>query len=66
MTVAEGPLNIAVNSTTNKIYVTSNSVSGVTVIDGATNNTTIVSVGGGPEPVVVDPIKNRAYVGQLR
>ena len=35
----------------------------VTVIDGATNSTTIVSVGSGPEPVAVNPVTNKIYVG---
>jgi len=63
----------AVNSMTNKIYVTNacgndttcaypNSQGTVTVIDGTTNNTLSVNVGYFPIGVAVDPVTNKIYV----
>jgi YVTN family beta-propeller protein len=44
--VGSNPIAVAVNPVTNKVYV-ANQISGtVTVIDGATNTTTTVTVGG--------------------
>jgi YVTN family beta-propeller protein len=56
-----------VNSTTNKIYVANNGTVGtmpgtVTVIDGATNNTTTVSAGTNPRAVAVNAVTNKIYV----
>lgn len=61
-----GPIALAVNSATNKIYV-ANLFSGyVTVIDGATNSTTTVSdpnaAGLSSYAVAVNPVTNKAYV----
>jgi len=56
---------LAVNPTTNQIYVANNNPSGpgsVTVIDGATNNTTTVAAGTGPVAVAVNPTTNQIYV----
>jgi YVTN family beta-propeller protein len=63
----------AVNSMTNKIYVTNGcgndtactyAYSGgtVTVIDGVTNNTLSVNVGYAPYGVAVNPVTNKIYV----
>jgi YVTN family beta-propeller protein len=57
------PSAMAVNPVTNKIYVTSvlsNNI--VTVIDGATNNTTTVAVGNIPQAVAVNSVTNQIYV----
>ena len=59
---------MAVNPNTNKIYVANAGASGnstVTVIDGATNNTTTVAVGTGrwaDVAVAVNPNTNQIYV----
>lgn len=69
---AAGPNNIAINPVTNKIYV-ANAVSydpygnyiwgnTVTVIDGATNNTSTVEVGTYPRAITVNPVTNKIYV----
>ena len=65
------PVGIAVNSVTNKTYVANNScvslpncqsAGTVTVIDGATNQTTTVNVGVAPTAVAVNPVTNKIYV----
>jgi YVTN family beta-propeller protein len=71
--VGDQPGRVAVNSTTNKIYVTN--VCGndltcpypypqgtVTVIDGATEQTVSVNVGYFPFGAAVNPVTNRIYV----
>jgi YVTN family beta-propeller protein len=68
--VGQGPLSVAVNSVTNKIYVADwcgtdpscTSGGAVTVIDGATDNTLSVHVGYYPNGVAVNPVTNRIYV----
>ncbi len=42
--VGSGPAALAVNPMTNKIYVANSNGSTVTVIDGATNNTSTITV----------------------
>jgi YVTN family beta-propeller protein len=56
------PLSIAVNSQSNKIYVTNFSDSSVTVIDGTNNSTSTVTVGTVPVAVAVNPVTNKIYV----
>jgi len=56
------PFAVAVNPVTNKIYVANIEVHTVTVIDGATNGTTTVSVGSHPVTVAVNPVTNKVYV----
>jgi YVTN family beta-propeller protein len=56
------PYGVAVNSTTNQIYVANYSDGTVTVIDGANNNTTTVNVGVEPYAVAVNPTTNKIYV----
>jgi YVTN family beta-propeller protein len=51
-----------VNPVTNKIYVVNNGSSNVTVIDGATNDTTTVAAGTSPYAVAVNPVTNKTYV----
>jgi YVTN family beta-propeller protein len=67
------PYSIAVNSVTNKVYVTSAAAAGadfltrLVVIDGVTNNTSYVDDPDpnamGPIVVAVDPLTNKIYVG---
>src|SRR5690554_1200874 len=49
------PVAVAINPVTNKIYVANSSGDTVTVIDGATNQTTTVEVGDRPAAVAVNP-----------
>jgi YVTN family beta-propeller protein len=56
------PFSVAVNSVTNKIYITNQSSNTVTLLDGATNNTTTVNVGVAPNAVAVDSVTNKIYV----
>jgi YVTN family beta-propeller protein len=55
---------VAVNPLTNKIYVANDGDSSVTVIDGATNATTriTVAVGSNPRAIAVNPVTNKIYV----
>ena len=50
------------NTVTNKIYVANNSSANVTVIDGATNDTTTVAAGTSPNAIAVDPVTDKIYV----
>lgn len=57
------PIAVAVNSVTNKIYVSSYIEKGqVTVIDGATNLTTAIPVGSYPYGIDVNMVTNKVYV----
>ena len=58
----ESPYGVAVNSVTNKTYVANFDDGTVTVIDGATNNTTTLNVGVEPWAVAVNPATNKIYV----
>jgi len=60
--VGDHPVALAVNSTTNKIYVVNQDSNNVSVIDGATNNTTTVAVGTGPAAIAINPLTNKIYV----
>jgi YVTN family beta-propeller protein len=60
--VGTSPYAVAVNSGTNKIYVANSAANTVSVIDGATNNTTTVNVGVAPNAVAVDSATNKIYV----
>src|SRR5436309_645247 len=57
-----GPVAVAVNPVTNKIYVGNVFSANVTVIDGATNGTTTVAAGTNPVAVAVNPVTNKIYV----
>src|SRR6266568_640505 len=59
------PVSAAVNPVTNKVYVLNAGSSSVTVIDGATNNTTTVPAGSGPVSVAVNPVTNKVYVANF-
>ena len=60
--VGTGPVALAVNSATNQIYVLNQTSNNVTVIDGATNNTTTVPVGPNPVDIAVNSTTNQIYV----
>lgn len=67
VTVGANPTGVAVNPVTNKIYVTSFNDT-VTVIDGATNDTTELKVATDSYPytVRVNPVTNKIYVALWR
>ena len=56
---------VAVNPNTNKIYVTNYREQFVTIIDGATNDTTTVNVGSGSSGLAVNRVTNKIYVGTI-
>jgi YVTN family beta-propeller protein len=61
--VGSGPKGVAVNPTTNRIYVTNYYSHNVSVINGGTNTVVAtVPVGSGPYGVAVNPTTNRVYV----
>jgi DNA-binding beta-propeller fold protein YncE len=65
---AKFPCSLAVNSSTNKVYVRNWGSANVTVIDGGTNSTATVTDPNAPQPqecsgaVAVNPTTNRIYV----
>jgi YVTN family beta-propeller protein len=61
--VGMAPMALAVNSQTNKVYVANSGDGSVTVIDGATNQTTTVSADSQPCYVAVNTVTNKIYVG---
>lgn len=60
--VGINPAALAVNPTTNQIYVANCGSNTITVIDGQTNATTTIGVGNCPHAVTVNPATNRVYV----
>ena len=62
--VGKAPHGIAVNSETNKIYVTNQESNSVSVIDGKTQSviTNDIHVGTFPHVVAINPITNKIYV----
>ena len=54
--------SIAVDTLTNRIYVTNRDANSITVIDGATNATETVAVGALPVALAINPTTNRVYV----
>jgi YVTN family beta-propeller protein len=62
VTVGTYPAAIAVNPTTNKIYVVNQNSNNLTVIDGATRNTNTVLTGNVPYAVAVNAVTNKIYV----
>ena len=68
--VAQSPENqfsaFGVNTVTNKIYAANDGGDGsVTVIDGATNATSVIVAGSNPSAVGVNPVTNVVYVPSL-
>lgn len=59
------PGGVAVNSVTNKIYVTNSGSNNVTVVNGPNHMTTTVPVGTGPAAVAVNPVTNKIYVANM-
>jgi YVTN family beta-propeller protein len=62
ITVGTTPTAVAVNSSTNKIYVANRNSNNVTVIDGVTNSTITVRVGIGPQGLAINTATNKIYV----
>ncbi len=60
--VGQYPSSLAVNETTNKVYVANANSNNVTVIDGRTYSTTTVPVGQYPSGVAVNSITDKIYV----
>ncbi|MFY9910337.1 MAG: chitobiase/beta-hexosaminidase C-terminal domain-containing protein [Candidatus Sulfotelmatobacter sp.] len=58
---AEIPRGVAVNPVTNKIYVANSQTDNVTVIDGASDNSTTVAVGSTPFAIAVNAETNQIY-----
>ena len=57
------PVGVAVNTTTNMIYVTNYQDNSVSVIDGVTNTVIdTIAVGNAPYGIAVNPNTNRIYV----
>ncbi|MGD0732538.1 MAG: Ig-like domain repeat protein [Terracidiphilus sp.] len=58
--VVGGAPGVAINPATNKIYLM-NQTNGVTVLDGATNDTTTITAGNTPIAAAVNPVTNKIY-----
>jgi DNA-binding beta-propeller fold protein YncE len=63
LTAGSNPSAIAVNSTTNKIYVADAGDANLTVIDGATNLTKTIAIGGPVTGIAANEATNKIYVG---
>ena len=57
---------IALNSASNKVYLSNSGSSNVTVLDGKTNATTLVNTGDIPCALAVDSSTGRVYAAELR
>ncbi len=62
VTVGAYPVAIALNPSTNKIYVVNQNSNNLTVIDGATYNTSTVLTDNAPDAVAVNAVTNKIYV----
>lgn len=61
--VGTGPSGLAVNSTTNKIYVANNQSNDISIIEGATNSVmTVADPVANPSRVAINPVTNKVYV----
>lgn len=60
--VGSGPRAVAVNPSTNKIYVANDNGNSVAVIDGATNAVTTVPTGVSPYGIAINQVTNKIYV----
>ena len=56
-----GPVAVAVNQTTNMVYVADNTIKTLLVINGATNTATAIPAGGPLAGVAVNPTTNTIY-----
>jgi YVTN family beta-propeller protein len=61
--VGSKPGSLAINTTTNKIYVANRD--SITIIDGATNSTSTVAAGTKPGSPVIDSLANKVYVANF-
>ena len=63
--MGSSPHSVAVNPTTDMVYVTNDDNGTVSVIDGAANNKVIhtIKVGSAPEGAEVNPSTNKIYIG---
>ena len=50
------------NPATNRVYVPNQTSDSFTIIDGASNTTSLIFTGAGPGPLAVNPGTNRIYV----
>jgi YVTN family beta-propeller protein len=62
VSVGSFPVAVAVNASSNKIYVVNQSGNSVTVIDGVTDLTTTVATGSYPMALAVNSVTNQIYV----
>lgn len=64
ITAGVGPIAVAVNPVTNKVYVANFAINPgeVTVIDGVTNTPATVTASYSPTAVAVNPVTNKIYV----
>ena len=62
VTVGVSPVGIAVNETTNRVYVVNQSSNTVSAIDGDTNSAVSIAVGVQPSYVAVNEATNKVYV----
>jgi YVTN family beta-propeller protein len=60
--VGSAPVALAINTATNKIFAVNQNSNNLTVIDGATNGTTVVPVGSFPGAAALNPSTNKIYV----
>ena len=56
------PVAVALNTTTNKIYVVNQNSNSLTIIDGVTELTTTVATGILPTAIAINPVTNKIYV----
>ena len=61
-TTSPEPYALAVNETTNTLYITSEQFNIVTAVDGATKSIKTIPVGTGPRQLAVNEITNKVYV----
>ena len=64
--VGLNPYAVAVNPTTNEIYVAGFSGNTVTEIDGRTNTAITIGAGSGPKAIAVNPLTNLVYVANSK
>ena len=62
VSAGQGPFAVAVNTVSNKAYVTNSTSNSVTVIDGTTNGTSNITVGTAPEGLAINEVTNTIVV----